>query len=178
MIICYNPIMFNFQKQDSEQTLREGLEEFYSINTQFKNLVEKNSPNAKVFKEHDFTHVLFGLGTSIEEESLLDTYVIWGMKFNWGVIIDFYKDPEYKEVIGDIVTKYGGYWGIFKIYMSLIPLKLKVFLRCLKMKKKWNYHDISEDILNTSLKELRKEYNIILMPLADIPINRYISKPH
>ena len=168
--------MLNFQHQKSEQTLKEGLVEFYSINPQFKTLVEKNNSNARVFKEHDYTHVLFGLGTSIEEESLLDTYVIWGMKFNWGVIIDFYKDPEYKEVIGDIVSKYGGYWGIFKIYLSLIPLKFKVFLRCLKMKRKWNYHEVTEDMLNTSLKDLRGEYNIIVMPSAEIPINIHASK--
>ena len=168
--------MYKFQNQNSQQTLKEALEEFYSINIQFKNLVEKNSPNAKVFREHDYTHVLFGLGTSIEEESLLDTYVIWGMKFNWSVIIDFYKDPEYKEVIGDIVSKYGGYWGIFKIYLSLLPLKFRVFLRCMKMKKKWNYHDISERLLSRTLQDIRQEYNIILMPLEDIPINRYASK--
>ena len=168
--------MYRFQEQDSTLTLREGLDEFYAINSQFKELVEKNSPNARVFKEHDYTHVLFGLGTSIEEESLLDTYVIWGMKFNWRVIIDFYKDPEYKEVIGDIVTKHGGYWGIFKIYLSLISLKFKVFLKCLVMTKKWNYHDISEDMLDTNLKDLREEYNIDLIPLKDIPINRYASK--
>ena len=170
--------MYKFQNQNSQQTLKEALEEFYSINVQFKNLVEKNSPNAKVFKEHDYTHVLFGLGTSIEEESLLDTYVIWGMKFNWGVIFDFYKDPEYKEIIGDIVSKYGGYWGIFKIYLSLMPLKFRVFLRCMKMKKKWDYHDISERLLNRTLQDIRQEYNIVLMPLKDIPINRYASKAH
>ena len=170
--------MYKFQNQNSQQTLKEALEEFYSINVQFKNLVEKNSPNAKVFKEHDYTHVLFGLGTSIEEESLLDTYVIWGMKFNWGVIFDFYKDPEYKEVIGDIVSKHGGYWGIFKIYLSLMPLKFRVFLRCMKMKKKWDYHDISERLLNRTLQDIRQEYNIVLMPLKDIPINRYTSKAH
>lgn len=170
--------MYKFQNQNSQQTLKEALEEFYSINVQFKNLVEKNSPNAKVFKEHDYTHVLFGLGTSIEEESLLDTYVIWGMKFNWGVIFDFYKDPEYKEVIGDIVNKYGGYWGIFKIYLSLMPLKFRVFLRCMKMKKKWHYHDISERLLNRTLQDIRQEYNIVLLPLKDIPINRYASKAH
>jgi hypothetical protein len=170
--------VYKFQNQNSQQTLKEALEEFYSINVQFKNLVEKNSPNAKVFKEHDYTHVIFGLGTSIEEESLLDTYVIWGMKFNWGVIFDFYKDPEYKEVIGDIVNKYGGYWGIFKIYLSLMPLKFRVFLRCMKMKKKWHYHDISERLLNRTLQDIRQEYNIVLMPLKDIPINRYASKAH
>jgi hypothetical protein len=170
--------VYKFQNQNSQQTLKEALEEFYSINVQFKNLVEKNSPNAKVFKEHDYTHVIFGLGTSIEEESLLDTYVIWGMKFNWGVIFDFYKDPEYKEVIGDIVNKYGGYWGIFKIYLSLMPLKFRVFLRCMKMKKKWHYHDISERLLNRTLQDIRQEYNIVLLPLKDIPINRYASKAH
>ena len=168
--------MFNFQKQDSEQTLSEGLEEFYSINTQFRDLAEKDNPNAHIFKEHDYTHVLFGLGTSIEEESLLDTYVIWGMKFNWGKIIDFYKDPEYKEVIGDIVKKHGGYWGVFKIYMALMPLKLKVFLRCLKMSKKWHYHDISDELMNKKLCDLRSEYNISLIPLDEIPINRYVSQ--
>ena len=168
--------MLNFQKQDSMQTLDEGLQEFYSINPQFKELLEKNSPNAKVFKEHDYTHVLFGLGTSIEEESLLDTYAIWGMKFNWGKIFDFYKDPEYKEVIGDIVSKYGGYWGILKIYFGLMPIKMRVFSRCMKMTKKWNYHDISEEVLNTPLRDLRKEYNIQLLPYEDIPAGRYIAE--
>ena len=64
--------MYNFQKQNSTQTLQEGLEEFYSINTEFRQLSEKtDNPNAKIFKEHDYTHVLFGLGTSIEELSLI-----------------------------------------------------------------------------------------------------------
>ena len=98
------------------------------------------------------------------------------MKFDWGKIINFYKDPEYKEVIGDIVQKHGGYLGIFNIYMSLMPIKLRVFFRCMKMKKKWNYHDISDEILNTKLCDLREEYNIELLPLKYIPINRYNSK--
>ena len=168
--------MLKFQNQDSIQTLHEGLLEFYSINPKFKKLVEKDSPNARVFKEHDYTHVLFGLGTSIEEESILDTYVIWGMKFNWGKIFDFYKDPEYKEVIGDIVTKYGGYWGILKIYLGLMSVKMKAFSRCMKMTKRWNYHDISEELLNTPLRDIRREYNIQLIPLEDIPIGRYVSE--
>ena len=168
--------MLNFQKQDSMQTLHEGLLEFYSINPHFRELVEKDSPNARVFKEHDYTHVLFGLGTSIEEESILDTYVIWGMKFNWGKIFDFYKDPEYKEVIGDIVTKHGGYWGILKIYSGLIWVKLKVFSRCMKMTKRWDYHDVSKELLKTPLRDIRKEYNIQLIPLKDIPIGRYVAE--
>lgn len=101
--------MYEFQKQDSLQTLEEGLEEFYSINPAFKELLEIDSPNTKVFKQHDYTHVLFGMGTSMEEESLLDTYVIWGMKFNWGSIIDFYRDPDYSQFIKSLIGKFDWY---------------------------------------------------------------------
>ena len=31
-VFLYNTNMYNFQKQDSTQTLEEGLQEFYSIN--------------------------------------------------------------------------------------------------------------------------------------------------
>ena len=110
---------------------------------------------------------------SIEEESLLDTYVIWGMKFDWGSIIDFYKDPDYSKLIKSITDKHGGYWGIFKIYMSLIPLKFKIFKLCMKMTKRWNYHHISYEYLNKSLREIREEYNIQLLSLDQIPIGRY-----
>ena len=34
--------MYNFQKQDSMQTLEEGLKEFYSINKEFEALEERN----------------------------------------------------------------------------------------------------------------------------------------
>ena len=56
-------------------------------------------PIQKVFKEHDYTHVLFGLGTLIEEESLLDSYTIWGTHWSWSRMWGFYKDPEYKAVV-------------------------------------------------------------------------------
>ena len=166
--------MYEFQKQNSLQTLEQGLEEFYSINPAFRELLEIDSPNAKVFKEHDYTHVLFGMGTSIEEESLLDTYVIWGMKFNWGSIIDFYRDPDYSEFIKSLIGKYGGYWSIFKIYLSLIPIKFKIFRLCMKMTKKWNYHT-PEIYLHKTLKEIREEFNIKLFPLDSIPIGRFLG---
>lgn len=167
--------MYEFQKQNSAQTLKEGLEEFYSINPAFKEILNIDSPNTRIFKEHDYTHVLFGLGTSIEEESLLDTYALWGTKFKWGPIIGFYRDPDYSKFIKSLVGKYGGWWSIFKIYVSLIPVKIKIFRLCMKMTKRWNYHHISDEYLNKSLKEIREEYNIELLPLDQIPIGRYQS---
>ena len=65
--------MYEFQKQDSLQTLEEGLEEFYSINpywNAFKELLEIDSPNTKVFKQHDYTHVLIWHGSVIKVSQL------------------------------------------------------------------------------------------------------------
>jgi|TARA_B100001939_G_scaffold33098_1_gene25729 hypothetical protein len=166
--------MYEFQKQDSLQTLEQGIEEFYAINPAFKEILEIDSPNTKVFKEHDYTHVLFGLGTSIEEESLLDTYTIWGTKFKWGPIIDFYRDPDYSKFIKSLVGKYGGWWSIFKIYVSLITFKLKIFRLCMKMTKRWDYHT-PENYLNKTLKEIREEFNIKLLPLDDVPVGRFLE---
>ena len=166
--------MYEFQKQDSLQTLEQGMEEFYAINPAFKEILEIDSPNTKVFKEHDYTHDLFGLGTSIEEESLLDTYALWGTKFKWGPIIGFYRDPDYSKFIKSLVGKYGGWWSIFKIYVSLIPFKLKIFRICMKMTKRWDYHT-PQNYLNKTLKEIREEFNIKLLPLDDVPVGRFLE---
>ena len=75
-------------------------------------------------------------------------------------------------------SKYGGWWSIMKIYLSLAPVKFKVIKKCRKMTKKWNYHDIPNEVLNTPLKNLREEYNIELLSLDEIPINRYLKSQH
>ena len=80
------------------QTLEEGIKEFYSINKEFEALAEKkDNPISKVFKEHDYTHVLFGLGTSIEEESLLDTWTIRGTDISWKQIYEYAFNKEFKN---------------------------------------------------------------------------------
>ena len=89
----------------------------------------------------------------------------------WG----FYKDPEYKTVVDEIIRKYGGWLSILRIYLSLVPLKLRVIKRCLKMKKRWNYHDISKQDLKKSLRQLREEYNIELFPVNEIPAGKYLK---
>ena len=43
------------------------------------------------------------------------------------------------------------------------------------MTKKWNYHDVQDEVLNTPLKHLREQYNIELLSLDEIPVNRYLK---
>ena len=42
----------------------------------------------------------------------------------------------------------------------MLPFKLLVVFKALRMKKKWNYHKITEDQLNSKISDIRKEYYI------------------
>lgn len=164
----------DYQNQNSILTLEQGLQEFYEINPSFRELAERGSQKM-VFKEHDYAHVLFGLGVSIEEESLLDTYTLWGTRFSFSKIWHYAKSPEGKEITRVVLSKYGGWWSVIKIVFSLIPVKIMVIKRCLRMKKRWHYHDIKAEDLNKPLYQLREEYNIHLLSIKEIPVDRYIN---
>ena len=66
----YENKMLKYQEQNSELTLQLGLEEFYSINPQFKELSESEGREG-LFFQHDITHILFGMSNTLEEEHLL-----------------------------------------------------------------------------------------------------------
>ena len=150
--------MLKYQEQNSELTLLQGLEEFYSINPQFRKLSEQDGKEG-LFFQHDITHIVFGLNTKLEEEHLLDTWALWGCKIKWKSMYEYMKHPAIKKITKEIYKELG-VWGIVKKIIVMIPLKLFIVLRALRMKKKWDYHNITEDLLNSKLSNLRKEYNI------------------
>ena len=150
--------MLIYQKQNSELTLQEGLEEFYSINPHFKELSEKEGREG-LFFQHDITHIIFGLNNKLEEEHLLDSWALWGCKIKWKTMYEYMKHPAIKKITKEIYSDLGT-WIIIKKIGAMIPLKLLIVFRALRMKKKWDYHNITEEQLNSKLSDIRKEYNI------------------
>ena len=150
--------MYKYQEQNSELTLKQGLEEFYSINSKFKELSEKEGKEG-LFYQHDVTHVVFGLNETFDQEHLLDSWALWGTKLKWKKIYGYFKHPAIKEINKNLLKELG-IWGLIKKIIIFIPFKLLVVSRALRMKKKWNYHEISEELLVKKLSDLRKEYNI------------------
>ena len=144
-----------YLKQNCDLTLNEGLKIHYSVDATFK----KNVEIVPAFYNHDIVHVLFGLSTSIKHESLADTRVIFGT--NWGLkkyINDYLRNPEALKIIMQIFKEIGYVKGILVSFQSF-PNIIRVILNCKKMTKKWEVNP-SEELLNTSLDKLRKEYNI------------------
>ena len=150
--------MQKYQEQNSELTLQQGLDEFYLINPHFKKLSEPDGVKG-LFFQHDITHVVFGLGNKLEEEHLLDSWALWGCKIKWKTMYEYMKHPAIKEISKEIYKDLGT-WGIIRKIIVMIPLKLLVVFRALRMKKKWDYHNLTDEQLSHKLSDIRKEYNI------------------
>ena len=98
--------MLKYQHQNSSQTLIEGLEEYYDSNPRE---VREFANKIPFLVNHDITHVVFGLGTSIEEESMLDTWTLRGTDITWKEIYNYAFDKELKKLTNIIVKNQGGW---------------------------------------------------------------------
>ena len=150
--------MHRYQEQNSQLTLQEGLEEFYSINPDFKFLSDKEGKEG-LFYQHDITHIVFGLNTKIEEEHLLDSWTLWGTKFKWKKIFGYIKHPAIKEINKNIYKELG-IRGIVKKLILMVPFKLLVVFKALRMKKSGTIMKLQK--ISLTRKYLIFEKNIIL----------------
>jgi len=69
------------------------------------------------------------------------------------------QHPVIKEITKKIYKDLGT-WGLIKKIISMIPLKLLIVFSALRMKKKWDYHNITEEQLKSKISDIRNEYNI------------------
>ena len=147
-----------YLKQECQLTLSEGLEMHYGVNPTFR----ENTRKAPVFYNHDIAHVLFGLSTDVRHESLVDTRVIFGT--NWGFkkyVNDYFKNPNAVKIIMEIFKEIGYIKGTLLSLKSFFKA-FRVIADCMRMSKKWEINP-SDNLLDTSLSDLRKQYNITII---------------
>jgi len=151
-------MIIEYINQDCSMTLEEGLEEYYRSNIPE---VKQYADKIPLLVDHDLTHVIFGLGTTVEEESLLDTWTLRGTDITWKQIYNYTFDYEFKKLIKSIVKDEGGWFKLIGVVIKCIPRKLKIhFNRIPKMKKKWPFSNVTKGMMNRPINELRKEYGI------------------
>ena len=168
--------MLSYQDEYSDITLREGIDEYrdYLKKNNRHVLGENCSEDEKLtILGHDATHVIFGLDTSLEEEAMLDCWVIFGGDV-FKVIKEFYKGSldlkETNEKVFDLVKEVG-YLKYTYLYLRVIFQKWpKIFFRTRKMKK-WSYF-FPSDFLEKKISELRKDFNIKILSPEERKMNK------
>ena len=161
----------SFQSQNCDITLAEGLEEYraYLKTNGKKQLIDK--PGSTIIRDHDATHVMFGLDTSIEQESMLDSWVFLGTKWKLKELLAYNKLPELKQLYKDLRHD-PGYFKLIMAAIKLLPIKLKIRKRAKQMNKKWPF--VSPDsLMNQRVCDLREEYGIKILR----PEERLVKNP-
>ena len=165
--------MLEYQKQDCDLTLQEGLDCYYNTFPETTEIFEDDEQSGTLLRDHDCTHVIFGLDTSIEQESILDTWVLWGSKWKLKYLLGYQKLPQIKQLYKDLYKEFGVF-GFLKIFWKIGGLKRKAMFRAIRMKKKWPFK-MPEEYLSMKISDLRKEHGIEIILTKEMgyaPIKR------
>ena len=155
--------MNSFQDQNCNITLQEGLEIYYQSFNPNKPLIKDDTMSGNLFRDHDCTHVIFGLNTSIDQEALLDIWVLFGSDFRFKDMTAYMRTPQIKSLYDELYSKYG-ILGFLKIYIRNFKNMIRIFFRCRKMKKKWPLH-CPTSFLNSTISDLRYEFGINILEM-------------
>ncbi len=142
-----------FQRQSSRQTLREGLEEFYTV----RGLLPPRTLSAESeagLRAHDAAHVVFGCDTSARGEIALSRWALFGAT-DW--------IPIYARGLAMRETR----WLFVEFFKKLRPRSLllgaldgfRAVYRSLRMASRWPSFEY-ERYLDRPLGKLRRQFRI------------------
>ena len=106
---------------------------------------------------HDVVHVVFGLGTTLKEEALADTWSMFGTTMGFREYLSYLKTDEAKKIIEDVGAK-----RMFVSSILAIPIMCKAIYLSRKMKKKWVFTNF-EEYLQRPLNQIRAEFGVHLV---------------
>ena len=164
-------IDLSFQQQACTLSLEDGLIEYRSYLQMNNKKQLKDGPGSSIIRDHDITHVIFGLDTSLEQESLLDSWLFSGASWKLKDLLAYGKLPELKE-LNKYLGREVGYIRLIGMVISLIPIKILIWKRARRMKKKWPFKHYKEYI-KMRICDIRDEFGIKIL----LPEERKIKNP-
>ena len=152
-----------YQQQDCDSTLREGIAEYHAYLQAIGRKAMVDHAGSRLILEHDATHVIFGMDTSLEQEAGLDTWLIFGCQYQWQYLLGYAQLPEFKALYKALTKEVG--WLLFiKLYWKCLGLKWRIMRRARRMTHKWRFQ-FPEEWLDHSVASLRAQHGIrILTP--------------
>lgn len=150
-----------YQQQHCELTLSEGVEEYRSYLRDIDRKAMVDGEDSRLILEHDATHVMFGMDTSLEQEAGLDTWLLFGCQFKWRYLRGYSELPEIKALYQALMAEGG--WRLFlQLYWKCLGLKWRIFRRTRRMSQKWPFQ-FPEEWLALPISALRERHGIDIL---------------
>lgn len=145
--------MHGFERQDSTQTLAQGLEEYFAAHPGLDDARRMSPESERFFRCHDAAHVVFGCGTSLDDEAAVKIASIFGTTAGFGVLkgyrlhesLDIYKRLRPMEVLRSIMRS-----------VAVVP---RTILRCRGQRSRWPWEGYPQ-YLDVPLRDIRRQFGI------------------
>jgi hypothetical protein len=153
--------------KNSSQTLRQGLEEYYTVNPHITDPRELLPEFAKILLAHDVSHVIYGCDTGMYDELKLLPLSFWTSDFKFSDYLQTNRDPKIKPAIDimykDLIKERGVLWLYSSIAWVLPQLLPELTMIWLKTRSSRNYYPFLnyEQLLDVSLLELRQKFDLL-----------------
>lgn len=110
----------------------------------------------QAFEQHDAVHVLFNLGTSIQDEIAAHIWMVFATTANINKMHRAIANQEHRNVLGGI-----GHLKLIGIWLTYLPRIIGIIFKSLRMKKRLAVEDLSK-LKEQSIFEIRREHGIFV----------------
>lgn len=107
-------------------------------------------------EQHDAVHILFNLGTSIQDEIAAHVWMVCATTANIGEMHRVVATREHRSVLSGI-----GHLKSIGIWLSSLPRIISILFKSLRMNQKVDVQDFSR-LKEQSVLEIRQKYGILL----------------
>lgn len=143
-----------YVRQDSSQTLREGIDEYYARNPGLLDPAQLGSEASTLFRQHDAAHVVFGCDTTVRGETLVDTWTLFGSSIGLRGYLRYLELPQVNQIFART-----GWLRVARELVRSLPDVVRVVTRSQRLAARWPWPDY-ERHLDRPLAELRRTFDI------------------
>jgi hypothetical protein len=157
----------HYTDKNSTQTLRQGLEEYYAVNSNVTDPRELPADFAKILLAHDVSHVVYGCDTDMYDELKILPLGFWTSDFKFKDFIRTRRDPKIKPAIDimydDLIKQHGLLWlysSVFWVVPQLLPELISMWFKTRGTRKYYPFLNY-ESWMDTSLLEIRQTFDLL-----------------
>lgn len=149
--------MLKYFDPTSAMTLREAIQELRVTEERSSDIsIKMSSEIVQMFDYHDAVHVLFGCGTTIQDEIAAHVWMVFGTTAKLSEMHQAVANREHRNVLSGI-----GHLQLIGIWISCLPRILSIITKCSRMKKRLALEEFAL-LREQTLSEIRLEYGILI----------------
>lgn len=145
--------MHSFQRQESEQTLAEAIEEYFAANPGLAQGRHMSPEAREFFRCHDAADVVFGCDTTLDDEAVVKIASILGTTVGLAVL------KRYRLHESTLIYRQLRVSAVLLSVAHSVVIVPRTALRCLTQRARWPWAD-HQQYLQTPLRDLRLAFGI------------------